>query len=76
MATVGNTNMTPPTPPPVQQRVIAEQEELFQKVIRLGGFLESDTYSSLPANEQFRLRIQHTVMCAYSDILLERIKNF
>jgi len=60
-----------------QQRVIDEKIELDEKLVKLKRFLGgSIMVSSLPEEEQARLRIQVLVMTIYSDTLGARIKAF
>lgn len=60
-----------------QQRVIDEKIELDEKLVKLKRFLGGSTMvSSLPEEEQARLRIQVLVMTIYSDTLGARIKEF
>jgi len=60
-----------------QQRVIDEKIELDEKLVKLKWFLGGSTVvSSLPEEEQARLRIQVLVMTIYSDTLGARIKEF
>lgn len=62
--------------PAYQQRVIDEKIELDDKRAKLQAFLGSDKLAALPEAEQFRLKMQCTVMCMYSDILAARIAAF
>jgi len=60
-----------------QERVIDEKIELDEKLVKLKVFLGGSTVvSSLPEEEQARLRIQVLVMTIYSDTLGARIKAF
>ena len=60
-----------------QERVIDEKIELDEKLVKLKRFLGgSIMVSSLPEEEQARLRIQVLVMTIYSDTLGARIKAF
>ena len=61
---------------PHQQRVVDERAELDEKLSKLGVFFDSVIFSTLPADEQNRLREQHVVMQSYSAILEERIDAF
>lgn len=60
-----------------QQRVLAEKMDRDQEISRLDTFIrESPIFSTLPADEQARLRRQLDVMHELPTILGERIANF
>lgn len=59
-----------------QERVVAEKAELDEKHTKLVDFFQSDTFKSLPVDEQARLSRQSKVMGEYSNILSERIAAF
>ena len=59
-----------------QQRVIDEKNELSERTDRLDAFISSKTFDTLPPDEQLRLRRQLSVMCAYREILRQRIEAF
>jgi hypothetical protein len=64
---------------PHQQRVVDEQAELDDKIVKLTEFINcnfSDLFKALPDDEQRRLRSQKNAMETYSQILGERIDNF
>ena len=62
---------------PHQQRVIAEQAELDEKIAKLAPFIDSNPlFSKLPADEQDRMKRQLDYMKCYSEVLGERIENF
>jgi hypothetical protein len=61
---------------PHQQRVVDEKADLDEKIEKLGLFFATPTFTSLPAEEQSRLRQQQHAMTAYSCILRERIEAF
>ena len=50
-----------------------ENTELAKKIIKLEKFTKSDDFEELSAKQQRLLIIQHSVMLAYADILLQRI---
>lgn len=72
----------PPPPPPqpipqsYQDRVLAEQEELWGRIDRLHTFIFSDKFATLEEDERARLLKQDEAMRAYADILDERISHF
>ena len=59
-----------------QLRVVAEREELVEKIGRLSAFVNSDAFGAVDANEQDRLQRQLLCMTEYADILTERVSNF
>lgn len=61
---------------PHQERVVAEKAELDDKLTKLTAFFDSTIFSSLPDEEQTRLRRQAHFMWQYSDVLGERIAAF
>lgn len=61
---------------PHQERVVQERRELDEKRGKLGGFIGSQAYLSLPGAEQERLVRQSKIMDAYSCVLFERIATF
>lgn len=50
-----------------------ENTELAKKIIKLEKFTKSDDFEELSAKQQRLLIIQHSIMLAYADILLQRI---
>lgn len=61
---------------PYQARVVAEKEQLDERMAALLRFIVSPTYGDLDAAEKRRLRAQLWIMADYSDILGERIAAF
>lgn len=60
-----------------QDRVIAEQKDLTEKLIKLVAFIaENPVFAGLHRVEQDRMRRQRDAMIAYSDALGERIAGF
>jgi hypothetical protein len=60
-----------------QERVVAEQRELGEKIDKLKAFImESPTFKTLPVAEQQRLNRQCDAMLEYFNILGERITAF
>lgn len=60
-----------------QQRVIDEEKELSERVVKLSDFmLNNPLFPKLPMEERVRLREQERHMCGYRDVLRERIRNF
>ena len=62
---------------PFQQRVIDELDELNEKLDKLYDFIYyNKIFGTLPADEQVRLKLQHTYMGLYADVLKERADAF
>jgi hypothetical protein len=59
-----------------QDRVREEKTELDEKRQKLLTFFNTDIFRSLDQAEKDRLRVQHSVMGVYSEILLQRISAF
>lgn len=56
-----------------QDRLLCEAVELDTKRAGLLLFLSSEVFTGLDAAEQFRMRIQYSIMTLYSEILHQRI---
>ena len=61
---------------PYQQRVIDEKAELDERLVKINKFFATDTFSSLPQDEQDRMQRQATYMKRYSEILGQRVEAF
>lgn len=61
---------------PHQQRVVAERDELAEKVGKLHDFTLSLMFGELHADEQQRLARQLLIMRLYLQVLGERIAAF
>jgi len=61
---------------PHQQRVVAEWNELGERLEKLWAFFNTDIYAGLPEVERIRLRHQARFMDGYAAILTERIADF
>lgn len=63
---------------PHQQRVVDEQIELQDKITKLNNFMHigENFFKFCDEDEQIRLIRQYNAMCAYNDVLKERIANF
>lgn len=59
-----------------QERVIAERDELAEKINNLSKFIDSQLFTSVDPNEQHRLMRQLYVMGQYLTVLNERIERF
>jgi hypothetical protein len=60
-----------------QQRVIAEREQLIERLLKCEAWLAdaaSEGRENAPATQL--LRVQHEIMCAYKQVLGERIRLF
>lgn len=63
--------------PPYQKRVVAEKEDLDERLAKLRAFcLASTTFDALPTEEKQRLSEQEGLMAALSDVLARRIAAF
>ena len=61
---------------PHQQRVVAEKDELDERLGKLLAFFQSPIYAGLSEAERSRLRAQSFFMVGYSSMLGERIAAF
>lgn len=61
---------------PHEQRVLQEQADLDEKIARLRGFMNTDTFAAIDHTDQVLLRWQYNSMCAYSQALASRIARF
>lgn len=61
---------------PHQVRMVAEKEELDEKIVKLVSFIGSPTWSRLDKQERTRLTDQAIAMQEYSSILEKRIAAF
>lgn len=59
-----------------QQRLIAEYDELSQKVLKLVEFIFGAQFQELPTTDQTLLRAQLGAMSSYSAILELRMQQF
>lgn len=60
-----------------QQRVVAERDELKDRLTKLKDFIGNNPiFSDLPKDEQERLRAQSGAMALYASILDRRILSF
>lgn len=59
-----------------QQRVVAERDDLADKVKKLGAFIDGDVFPTLSYAEGFRLGKQYGYMKQYLEVLNERIAHF
>jgi hypothetical protein len=61
---------------PHQQRVVAENEELAEKLAKLLSFFQTKMFEGLSEAERSRLRNQARFMDGYAAVLEERIEAF
>ncbi len=62
---------------PHEERVVTEQKELAEKLIKLREFIASSPiFKKLPADERERLKAQEFHMSMYWRVLGDRIENF
>lgn len=62
-------------PAPHVQRMIAEGEQLTDRLEKLGAFLTGDLFKTLPETDQTLLSAQCGAMTAYLQILSLRIER-
>ena len=58
---------------PHEERLVAEEKALGEKIERLNTFIHSEEFAELPLNERLLLKRQKDTMSAYRSILVERI---
>jgi hypothetical protein len=61
---------------PHQERVVAEEAKLNERLNELKAFISTPLYLALDLNEQLRLCEQMTQMKGYSEGLARHIKEF
>ena len=61
---------------PYQERVVAEKQELDDRIAKLDAFGRTDVWKELPVAEQGRMNRQFAAMEDYSKALSERIAAF
>jgi hypothetical protein len=61
---------------PHEERVVAEKDELDEKIQKLVAFMGGTIFASLSDDERSRLSIQLQHMNGYSEILGQRIAAF
>lgn len=61
---------------PHQERVIAEKNELSERLAKLLAFFQSATFADLSEAERSRLRNQARFVDGYAAVLEERIAAF
>ncbi len=57
------------------ERMIAEADQVGERVEKLGDFLGGETYSQLPGMDQSLLNAQMGAMTAYLAVLMLRIER-
>ena len=59
---------------PHVERMLNEQVELCNKIIKLGQFIsKNQIFDTLSKDEQYDMKLQHKVMTMYMDVLQHRI---
>ena len=61
---------------PYQERVLVERDELSDKVVKLGAFLQGSIFRTVTPEEKERLEKQYSYMKLYLDILDQRVDAF
>lgn len=59
-----------------KKRVIEEEKELNEKIVKLSNFGNTDTFKNLDITDKFLLERQYQVMKDYDSILKSRIERF
>lgn len=59
-----------------QERVIAEQADLQDKISKLESFIEGDAFKGISPNNQSLMCAQSVHMKGYNDVLKARIRGF
>ena len=58
-----------------KERLIQEQQELYEKMKKLADFICGDKFATVSETQKILLRIQMTAMTTYHTCLSERISN-
>ena len=61
---------------PHEQRVVAELDELRERLTKLEGFMASDTFVNLPPEDRELLVLQKHLMASLGFVLARRIGRF
>lgn len=61
---------------PHQQRVVAECEQLADRIKKLEAFLATPIYAGLPERERHLLKMQADAMVVYLGIINTRVEDF
>ena len=61
---------------PYQQRVVAECEQLADRITKLEAFLATPLYAGLPERERQLLKMQADAMVVYLGIINTRVEDF
>ena len=56
-------------------RLVRERDDLGQRILKLDGFVRTETFSGLPELEKKDLLTQRALMSAYLEVLTNRIKR-
>jgi len=70
---INTADLLPKEITPFHQRLIAEKDELDEKIKKLQSFLESSVFGAIEPAQQVLLRVQVKAMDTYSQILTERL---
>ncbi len=61
---------------PHEERVVVEQNELFEKVTKLNEFMLTDLFKTLSDKDKGLLAAQFGYMCSYLAVLQMRTKKY
>lgn len=56
-----------------KSRLIDEKQQLDEKITKLSNFQSSESFQTIPVQQQTLLNIQVLAMATYSQVLTERI---
>jgi len=59
-----------------EERVVAEKEQLDEKLDKLSAFMHSNVFGQLHTTDQELLGMQQHLMLGYSKVLAARINRF
>ena len=60
---------------PHEVRLVAELEQLIDRLDKLEAFMETDRYADLPEDDRELLKAQYDIMGIYAGVLNERIEK-
>lgn len=61
---------------PHQQRIVEELEQLADRALKLGAFINSERFDSIDKMEQRRMLAQSVHMLGYLEVLQQRVNAF
>lgn len=61
---------------PHQQRVVEELDQLADRALKLGAFINSERFDSIDKMEQRRMLVQSVHMLGYLEVLQQHVNAF